>query len=222
MKLKDIKSAVRKLLQDDQYDGDVITQAANWFIYELAINNKLRMFEGSTELSGAAGETFIPFPSSSIAWTAIYATDPSTYDMSDMYTEYKDFMNSYAGFASSTAANAGNWTMFGNGMRLSAPLLTDTTFQFDFVGEPTAMAKDSDDCPIPARYAELVARGCKIRILEIEEDYDYAQQERDALEPLQTAFVRNESRGGGKTKPTVIGTRRRHARNSNGVPRLGA
>lgn len=221
MKLKDIKASVRKLLQDDQYDGDVIMQAANWFVYELANNNKLRQFESSAELSAAKGDTAIAFPSAAIAWTSIHATTPIVYDLTDNYVEYKDFMRSYANFASSAAAKPGNWTMFGNGMRLSAPLLTDVTLQFDFVGEPTPMARDTDTCAIPSRYAELVARGTKARILEIEEDYDYAQQERDALEPLVTAFVRNEARGGGKTKPTIIGTGRRRGRNSGGIPRLG-
>ena len=48
MQLKNIKTMVRQLLQDDQYDGDIIAQAANWFILELANNNKLRIFEDST------------------------------------------------------------------------------------------------------------------------------------------------------------------------------
>jgi hypothetical protein len=141
--------------------------------------------------------------------------------MSDFYREYRDFMNSHASFASNQAARASEWTMFGNGMRLSSPLLTDMSFQFDFVGEPKQMVKDNDDCPLPSRYSELVARGSKARILEIEEDYDYASQERKLLEPLVTTFIRNEARGGGKTKPTIIGTGRRRSRNSGGVPRLG-
>lgn len=223
MTLLDIINAVRILLQDDQYDRATIVQAANWFIYELANNNKLRIFEDSDTLDATSGDTTLPFPDNLMAWIEIYATAPSVFQMTDNFREYNPFMGAHANFATATAARASSWTSFNNAMRFAAPLNADHTFQVDFVREPVAMVQDSDDCEIPGRYAELVARGTKARILEIEEDYDYAQQERNALEPLVTTFIRNESRGGGKTKPTVIRTRRGRNPHSGGgvVPRLG-
>jgi hypothetical protein len=220
MTLADIKTAVRELLQDSQYDGAVITRAANSFVYELFNNNRTRLMEDSTTLTVSAGEVTVDFPDNMLAWIAIYATSPSVYDMSDNFTEYGQFMTAHAGFATSTAARADTWTAYGNAMRFAAPLNAEHTFQVDFVREPVAMEADSDDCEVPDRYAELVARGTKARVMEIEEDYQYAQQERDLLQPLVTTFIRNEARGGGKTKPTVIRSRRN--RNSRGgVPRLG-
>lgn len=216
----DIIGFTRQLLQDDSYSADVILQAANWFIYELANNNRLRLFEDSTELTASAGDTSLPFPDTSLAWTGIYQTLPQTYDLSDSMVDYNTFMRSNANFASSAAGQLRNWTMFGNGMRFAVPLLTDVTIQFDFVAEPAEMESPSDDCVIPRRYSEMIARGTKARILEIEEDYDYAAQERNLLDPLMTTFIRNEARGGGKTKPTIIRTGRR-GRGAGGVPRMG-
>lgn len=216
-----ILPAVRSLLQDDQYDSAVIKMAANWFVYELANNNKLRMFEDSETLTGAVGDTTVPYPDNSLAWISIYVTSPgNAFDISPSYTNYNDFMANHAGFATAASGLAKTWTDFGNAMRFTQPLSVEHIFQFDFVREPVAMEQDSDECEIPGRYIELVARGTKARILEIEEDYDFASTERDLLEPLVTAFIRNEARGGGKTRPTVIRTRRGRS-SQTGVPRLG-
>lgn len=220
MTLADIKTSVRNLMQDPEYDGDTIRDAANWFVYELFNNNRTRLMETSAELTGSQGDTTLDFPEDAMAWISIYLTAPSIYDMSDNYLEYTDFMRAHSNFASATAARAYNWTDFGNGMRFSAPLNADHTFQFDYVREPVPMVNDSDDCEVPDRYAELVSKGTKARLLEIEEDYEYAKQERDLLEPLVTTFIRNEARGGGKTRPTIIRTGRNRA-NNNGVRRLG-
>lgn len=220
MTLLEIKTAVRTLLQDDQYDGTVIAQAANWFVYELFNNNRTRLMEDSDTITASVGDTTAAFPDGMLAWISIYATVPNVYDMSDNYIGYGEFMGHHPNFATATPAAVDGWTDFGNAMRFAAPLSAETTFQIDFVREPVPMENDSDDCEVPNRYAELVARGTKARVMEIEEDYQYAQQERDLLAPLVTTFIRNEARGGGKTKPTVIRTRR--GRNSRGgVPRLG-
>lgn len=219
MQLKDIKAYVRTLLQDPDYDGEAIRTAANWFVYELFNNNRTRLMETSDVLEASAGDTEIDLPEDMLAWTSIYNTLPSTVDMEQNYVEYGAFMGSHAGFATSTVGRAGTWTDFGNAMRFANPLNVDHTFQIDYVREPEQMEADSDVCEVPARYAELVARGAKARILEIEEDYQFGQQERDLLDPLVTAFIKNESRGGGKTKPHVIRTKR--GRNNGGTPRLG-
>jgi hypothetical protein len=220
MTLGNIKTVVRQLLQDDEYDGDVITSAANWFIYEILSNNRTRLMEDSEELTASQGDTTVDFPANAMAWIDIYTTIPQVYGMSKNFTEYADFMSSFANFASAAQGQAGSWTQYGNAMRFSHPLNADHTFQIDFIREPLKMVRDSDPCELPDRYEELVARGAKARILEIEEDYEYGQQERDILDPLVTAFIKNESRGGGKTRPTVIRTGRGRS-NHGGVRRLG-
>lgn len=215
MTLTDIITAVRDLLDDDAYDATKITRAANWFVYELANNNRLRMFESSDLLSSISGDTTADFPADMITLISVYATVPQVYDMSGNYVAYGDFMKSYANFATATAAQAYNWTDFGNAMRFSAPLNAAHSFQVDYIREPVPMVDTGDDCEIPDRYEELVCKGTLARVMEINEDYAEASQERDNLAPLMTTFVRNEGRGQIKTGPNIMRTNRGRATGYN-------
>lgn len=209
MTLSEIIASVRRLLQDDEYDAVTITEAANWFVYELFNNNHIRLMETTTTLQMAEGDTTVSFPDDLMVWTTIYLTSPQVYDLYATYMQYGDFMKGYANFATATPAQARNWTDFNNGMRFTAPVSTDSVINLDYIREPVPMENDGDECEIPSRYAELVSKGTKARIMEIDEDYDEAKQERNLLAPLVTTFIRNESRGGGKTKPIVMRTNRR-------------
>lgn len=207
--LKQITATTRRLLQDDQYDATTIAEAANWVVYELCNNNRLRIMEESTEIEAALNDTVMPFPDDMMAWTSIYVTAPQVYNFSDLYKEYGDFMLSHANFASSNAAQARAWTDFGRNIRFAAPLNGRHVFQFDYLREPKAMVRDGDVCEIPGRYAELVNRLTKARVLELDEDYQSADEERTLMAGQITGFIRNEGRGGGKIGPTIIRTNRR-------------
>lgn len=220
MTLADIKASVRGLLTDDQYDEDLITEAANWFVYELFNNTRTRLMESSDTISAAINDTTADFPSDMMTWIGIYSTSPSVAEITERHLPYKQFMQRHAGFATATAARLGDWTDFGNAMRFSAPLSVAHTFQIDYLREPTPMEDDGDDCEVPDRYGELVSKGTLARIMEINEDYAEASQERANMEPLVTTFIRNEARGGGKTGPIIMNSRRRRS-NMGGIPRLG-
>lgn len=220
MTLADIVTSVRGLLTDDQFDEDSIKEAANWFVYEVFNNTRTRLMESSDTITALAGATEADFPSDMITWIYIYETAPSVYSILGDYVQYAQFMQSNANFATATAARLGRWTMFGNAMRFGAPLSVNHTFQIDYLREPVAMEDSGDDCEMPDRYSELVSKGTLARIMEINEDYAEAAQERTNLEPLMTAFIRNEARGGGKTGPIIMNSRRRRS-NMGGIPRLG-
>ena len=210
MTLGDIKTSVRGLLVDTQYDETLIAQAANWFVKELCNNNHLRIMEASEELSASQGDTELEFPEDmkTLIKDGFYCTAPSVFDMGPLYVSYGDFMRSYANFASATQAQARKWTDFGNMARFTAPLSAEHTFQCDYLRDPVDMVDDTDDCEIPDRYDELVSKGTLARIMEINEDYAEAQQERGNLDPLLTTFIKNESRGGFKTGPIIMRTNR--------------
>lgn len=207
--LKQITASVRRLLQDDQYDGPTIVEAANWVIYDLCNNTRLRVMEASQELEASAGDTFLAFPDDMMSWTSIYSTSPSVSDLTPGYLGYGEFMRRYPNFASATAGQLRIWTDYGNGMRFAAPLSVDHVFQFDYLREPVEMKRDGDICELPGRYAELINRLTKARVLEIEEDYESAEFERGLVDNQKTAFIRNEGRGGSKIGPTIIRTNRR-------------
>lgn len=212
MTLSDITTKVRRSLSDDSYDATLIMDAANYFIYSLFANTRTRLMETSSTLDGSAGDTEVALPDDINVWTSIYVTSPQVYDIKDHYAEYGNFMLDHADFATASARAARTWTDFGNQMRFAGPLLTDTTFQIDYVRTPKPMTAQGSKCELPDQYIELAVRGTKARVLEIDENYDYAGVESDELGPLVTTFIRNEARGGGKTGPTIMRTKRRHVR----------
>ena len=218
MTLADIKKSVRGLLQDDQFDGDLIREAANWFVYEIFNNTRTRLMESSDTITAAAGDTTMDLPDDFMTRINIYLTAPQIYSINDSEMPYDSFMREYANFATSRPAQVGRWTPYGMGIRFSAPLNADHTFQIDYLREPVPMEQGSDECEVPDRYSELVAKGALARIMEINEDYAEASQERNNLEPQLTVFIRNEARGGGKTGPSIIRTGRGR---TGGIRRLG-
>jgi hypothetical protein len=220
MTLADIVTSVRGLLTDDQFDEDLIKEAANWFVYELFNNTRTRLMESSDTITVLANATTADFPSDFMTWIAIYRTVPNVAPITEEYIPYAQFMQRHANFASAVSARQSDWTMYGNAMRFAAPLNAAHTFQIDYLREPTPMEDDGDDCEVPDRYSELVSKGTLARIMEINEDYAEAAQERTNLETLVNTFIRNEARGGGKTGPIIMNSRRRRG-NSTGVPRLG-
>jgi hypothetical protein len=206
--LGEIKTAVRGLLQDDQFDDNLLTQAANWFQYEVFNETRSRLMETSDTVEAEAGDTSIDLPSDLMTRIAIYVTAPQVYELSDAMS-YRQFMANYANFATAPATPLRAWTDYGNAIRPSAPLQTAVTLQIDYLREPTPMEKDGDDCEIPRRYMEMIAYGTLARAMEINEDREEAADVRDLLAPMLTTFKRNEGRGGGKVGPAaVIGTGR--------------
>lgn len=215
MILSDIKTSVRSLLDDDEFDEDKITMAANWFVYELFNDTRTRLMEASDTINAMANSPTADYPSDLQTIIGIYVTSPRKFQL-NRPMEYQTFMNSYADFATATSREAYSWVPYGNQMRFSAPLNVNHTFQVDYLRIPEPMESDDDECEVPDNYSELVAKGTLARVMEMNEDYAEAQQERDNLEPLITTFKRNEGRGGGKVGPaSVMRTNRGAGRSSN-------
>lgn len=202
--LADIKSDVRGLLTDDSFDGDLITQAANWFQNQLFTDHRLRMAETSDTITALQAATEADFPEDMLTRIAIWATVPRVYNMKDFYEEYDSFMLNYANFATASQGQASAWTEFGKQMRFSQPLNAAHTFQIDYLRAPEQMEDDGDDCELSSVWRKLMAKGTLIGIMEINEDYEEADTERDNLDPLITSFVKLEGRGGGKTGPAAV------------------
>lgn len=206
--LSDIKTSVQGLLTDDQYDEDLIAQAANWVVYELFASYRLRMAEASETLTALTDATTLDMPADLLTRINLYGTAPIVTNMKRHFISYEDFMGNYANFATATATRVREWTDYGRAIRFAAPLSESHTFQLDYLRTPTKMEEDSDACEIPRIYEELVSKATLARIMEINEDYAEARQERTNYAPLLTTFVRNEARGGGKVGPNVVGTGR--------------
>lgn len=202
--LADIRSDVRGLLSDDQFDAGLIDQAANWFINELFANYRLRMAESSDTITAALGDTTADLPSDLMTRIAIWMTAPRVQNMKGGFLEYENFMENHANYVTASQAQAYAWTEFGKAMRFAQPLNASHTFQIDYLRAPVKMVNASDECELLSVWSELVAKGTLIGVMRINEDYDEAQAEEDKLAPKVTAFVRSEGRGGGKTGPAGV------------------
>jgi hypothetical protein len=208
MTLAEIRESVRTQLGDDEYDADVIDEAANWMQYQLFNDHRLRIAEETDTISVSTGDSSADFPDDMM--TLIYLGNGSASILNDEI-DYNLFMQDNPNWSSADSAVMGSWTRYGNGIRFATPLSQAYTMPIDYLREPTLMEADDDECEIPARYKEMFVKGTTIRVKEIDEDYDVAQADRDNLAPMITTFVRNEGRGGGKVGPTVMRTNRGRA-----------
>lgn len=206
--LAELRTTVRRKLDDASYDADVIDEAANDFQYELFANHRTRLMETSTTLSFAAGEYEKELDDDFMTILALLVQDTQAYNIVKNHVLYEDFTERYPGFASDTARKPREWTDFANAIRLSAPTDTAIDIICDFLRTPARMESGSDEAEIPRGYKEMHALGTLVRIMEINEDYAEAGQERDKLDPMITSFVRNYGRGQIKTGPVVMRTGR--------------
>ena len=207
IKLEEIRTAVRGKLDDATYDAVIIDQAANDFQNELFTNRRLRMAEASGTLSVSTGDTAIEFPSDMmtlVELTLIFSVTQH-YDLKKSYVDYSEFMHNYAGYAVATAARPSTWTDYGNGIRLGAPSNADYTINIDYLRTPEYMNSDSSESEIRNVWKEMFVLGTLARVMEVNEDYAEASQERDKLSPMLTAFAVREGRGGIKTGPNIMG-----------------
>lgn len=206
--LAQYRTNVRGLVGDTSYDMTLTDQAINWFINEIHNNNHIRYMEESDMVNISAGDTIADLPDDLNNMLALTSTSPQVLDILRGRMEFGDFMKLYPGWATYTPQQVRRWTDFSNQMRLAAPALTDTILAIDYIRIPTAMVADNDITDIPDTYEELVSKGGLARLMEINEDYGEAATERNNLDPLLTAFISNEGRGGLTVGPTVMRTNR--------------
>lgn len=209
--LADYRSFVRALLVDSDYDLVLIDQAINWVVSELCTNNHLRIMEASATLTAGQGDTTLGMPDDFMTMIkdGFYVTSPRVEEIGRLKVTYREFMRSYANFATASQSRASVWTDFANQVRFSNPLDADHTFQLDYLRKPVLMESPTDECEIPDIHSELVSKLSLARIMEVNEDYAEAQQERSNAETLRATFIVRESRGGFSTGPTKIGQARR-------------
>lgn len=218
--LGEIRTAVRRKLDDAQYDAATIDEAANDFQNELFTSHRIRQMEKSAELSVLAGDTSLDMPSDFLTMLELIVFDSSTQyrSIKDDYVGYNEFMRSHANYSIATRQRISRWTDFGNGLRFIAPSNGDYSLALDYLRQPKQMTRDSDKSEIKRVYKELIVLGTLARVMEVNEDYAEGSQERDKLDGLITTFVRNEGRGQMKIGPNIMNTRRRRV---GGIRRLG-
>ena len=211
MILQNVRQLVRAKLDDMQFDASKVDSAINWFIFELLNNNRISFMEGSTNIPFNQGDTEVSLPAEYQVGTNIISIIPGVepYSIWKDRVEYVDFMLRFPGFSTAAQSRVKQWTYYGRKIRFSAPVLEGGNLFVDFVKRPEKVTADAGVLVIPDNYEEMVVIGATARVMEMNEDYAEAAQERQNNEPLVTAFIRNESRGQQQAGPLVIRTNRR-------------
>ncbi len=211
MILQTVRQQVRSKLDDMEFDGNKVDMAINWFIFEILNNNRIRFMEDDVNVPITQGDIDALLPPEIQTATGILAVIPGTqpYSIFKHRFEHGDFMEKFADFSVATPTNVREFCFYGNKIRFAAPVLTGGNLFIEFVKRPTLAVADTDVLLIPDNYNELVVKGAVARVMEMNEDYAEADQERQTLEPLVTAFIRNEGRGSQHTGPTIMRSNRR-------------
>lgn len=212
---EDVITAVRGKLSDTAFDQGMIIDAMNFFVAELYHNTRTRRMETSDQIFVSANDTAADFPEDMDVRTSLVVSSPTSniYDLEELYMEYGDFMKAFPKWQSDTPQYIHAWTDFGNQLRFSAPALTDTTIDIDYVRVPIPAALNTSTTPkdtieLDSLYKELATLGTLARCMESNEDYAEASSERGNLAPLVTAWIRNEGRGGGRVGPIIMRSNR--------------
>lgn len=210
--LSEIETDVGGLIQDTGYDPHLITLAANGFLSELYSNTRTRLMETEDDLFASAGDATVDLSDDFSTMISLSVTVPSPpRNLDKGYMEHGDFVKAYPGYLTYAPNQVTLWTDFAGALRFSQPLNVNHTFHLEYLREPQIMVAPGDTAEIKEVYRELVNKGTLARLMEINEDYEEASQERKNLKPLVTAWIRNESRGNIRTGPVIIRSNRGRA-----------
>jgi hypothetical protein len=213
--LGDIRTSVRRKLDDLTFDGDTIDEAANDFQFELFNDNRIRFMEASGTVTialGSATSTDMPANFMNLIRADILYGAGQNQDITDYELDYKIFMQKFATYLTQPHGMPLQWTFFGDHMRFSRPSDNSYTINFDYMRSPALMVDAGDECELPINCRELMTLGTLERIMRVNEDYNESDFEFDRLKPLRTAFVRNYGRGSTSLKPMIIRSGRNRSR----------
>jgi hypothetical protein len=211
IELSQWRKNVRGLVGDADYDLTLIDQAINWAMNDLHNSSRIRYMETEDDLYPSAGDTTVDFPDDFQTLINLTLLVPQVIALTRNYVGYNEFVAQYPGYTVQAPAQINEWTDFANAMRFSAPSKTNAQLHIEYLRRATIMVADDDTTDLPDNYEELGSKAALARIMEINEDYAEASQERNNYADLQTTFIRNEGRGQVKVGPSIMKSNRGRA-----------
>ena len=197
-------TAVRGLMDDDQFSSTEILQNGNWVQSDLYATVRTRQMEKTGTINVSADDTTASFPSDMQTLISLVVTSPNKYSITEQSVDYDRFMELYPSWDTSTASSISKWTDFSNTIRFATPVYENSVLSVDYLRKPVAVVEATDSFELPSLYDELLTRRTLTRCMMRNEDYSESQQEQQFVQDLFTTFVKNEGRGGIKTGPTVM------------------
>lgn len=209
--LGDIRTSVRRKLDDQNFDAATIDEAANDFQFELFNDNRIRFMEKSVVLAIGSGVAFKDLPSDFMEVINFTVLDTATTfrDITKQgFLNYDDFMARFPNYAVATTSKIFQWTFYGEGIRFQSPTNAAYNANLDYLRSPALMVAASDECELPINCRELMTLGTLERVMRVNEDYNEAFEELQRLTGLRTAFIRNYGRGSSKLGPRIMNPNR--------------
>lgn len=209
--LGDIRTSVRRKLDDLQFDTATIDEAANDFQFELFNDNRIRFMEENAVLAVGSGVTFKALPDDFMNMINLTILDSASQfrDITKTgYLNYDDFMRRFPNYSVAPLSKIFTYTFFGEGLRFSARTDGAYNANLDYTRSPVLMVAAGDFCELPISSRELMTLGTLERIMRVNEDYNESDFELNRLSSLRTAFIKNYARGGERVGPQVMKTNR--------------
>ena len=163
-------------LDDTDYESNVIdnfinaTQREIFNTYELEFQEEV--FSGSLP----QGARTFTFPENMQIPLSIVITGPdgSQRNIMDKYIRFRDFNKLYPTPDNGTPGPIFAWTSFAGNMVTSAPIDRPYVMDTFYLKKPKLLIDDSDVPEIPEEFQEVLVLGAYKRVLERNEDFDYA------------------------------------------------
>lgn len=189
--LENLESILRKRLQDEEYDGDLLRQFLNDSLNEILGEDKYPFMEQiDTYAAAPKGEINLPFGYSQTFFLFAHKKGQPREEIKYIAPEE---------FFERTFQKEMVWTKFANTifykLRLNKDPKTSSECPYCYEGweimhmylaNPMPLVKDSDKTPIPPQYMEALILGALARAEEVRDNFDYSQLYRNQQEELLT------------------------------------
>lgn len=200
--LAEMRTRVKNRLDDEDFEDEYLDRALNYAQWEITNKNKLSFLETTDTLSLNPGDTSVPLPADYHEYHHLIITSPSDsrINITDRWTDYSDFVDTYIDPASNPVGQPYFWSEYGRQVVFGYPADQSYTLKLDYQRKASQLVDENDVPDIPEEFAELLELGAYMRIAKREDDYEVkAAEQRDydsLLLDLKSVYGRKKGPGG--------------------------
>lgn len=187
--LENLINILRKRLQDEEYDGELLTHFLNDALNEILGEDKYPFMERMDDYTATPeGEISLPIGYSQTFF--IFASKKGQPRTELHYIAPEEFFDK-------THNHEMVWTKFANTifykLRLNKDSKSDCPYCYEgwnilhlYLANPIPLKKDTDRTPIPPQYIEALVLGALARAEEVRDNFDYSQLYRNQQDQILT------------------------------------
>lgn len=187
--LENLINILRKRLQDEEYDGDLLKHFLNDALNEILGEDKYPFMERMDKYAATPeGELSLPFAYSQTFFIFAHKNGQPREELK--YISPEEFFDR-------TFQHEMVWTKFANTifykLRLNKDPKSSCPYCYDgweilhlYLANPAPLIKETDRPPIPPQYVEALVLGALARAEEVRDNFDYSQLYRNQQEQILT------------------------------------